>query len=127
MIRMALAVVILVLAAVLLKTGYLLSQVGITAILYLSILFILNFKISRLSMIVVSVLTIFEFGYNAYLSQVTFGYDDVHKFADATVSVKRVTDNIQENADQKILSDCHRFCLFQNGSFLGVLSGSKYL
>ncbi|MXI72532.1 YfhO family protein, partial [Mycobacterium tuberculosis] len=24
-----------------------------------------------------------------------------HKFADATVSVKRVTDNIQENADQK--------------------------
>lgn len=101
MIRMALAAVILVLAAVLLKTGYLLSQVGITAMLYLSILFILNFKISRLSMIVVSVLTIFEFGYNAYLSQVTFGYDDVHKFADATVSVKRVTDNIQENADQK--------------------------
>ena len=100
-IRMALAAVILVLAAVLLKTGYLLSQVGITAMLYLSILFILNFKISRLSMIVVSVLTIFEFGYNAYLSQVTFGYDDVHKFADATVSVKRVTDNIQENADQK--------------------------
>ena len=101
MIRMALAAVILVLAAVLLQTGYLLSQVGITAMLYLSILFILNFKISRLSMIVVSVLTIFEFGYNAYLSQVTFGYDDVHKFADATVSVKRVTDNIQENADQK--------------------------
>ena len=101
MIRMALAAVILVLAAVLLKTGYLLSQVGITAMLYLSILFILNFKISRLSMIVISVLTIFEFGYNAYLSQVTFGYDDVHKFADATVSVKRVTDNIQENADQK--------------------------
>lgn len=101
MIRMALAAVILLLAVVLLKTGYLLSQVGITAMLYLSILFILNFKISRLSMIVVSVLTIFEFGYNAYLSQVTFGYDDVHKFADATVSVKRVTDNIQENADQK--------------------------
>ena len=71
MIRMALAAVILVLAAVLLKTGYLLSQVGITAMLYLSILFILNFKISRLSMIVVSVLTIFEFGYNAYLSQVS--------------------------------------------------------
>ena len=101
MIRMALAAVILVLAAVLLKTGYLLSQVGITAMLYLSILFILNFKISRLSMIVVSVLSIIVFGYNAYLSQVTFGYDDVHKFADATVSVKRVTDNIQENADQK--------------------------
>lgn len=101
MIRMALAAVILLLAVVLLKTGYLLSQVGITAMLYLSILFILNFKISRLSMIVVSVLTIFEFGYNAYLSQVTFGYDDVHKFADATVSVKRVTDNIQESADQK--------------------------
>ena len=64
-IRMALAAVILVLAAVLLKTGYLLSQVGITAMLYLSISLYPNFKISRLSMIVVSVLTIFEFGYNA--------------------------------------------------------------
>lgn len=101
MIRMALAAVILVLAAVLLKTGYLLSQVGITVMLYLAILAILNLQWSRISVIVVSVLTIFEFGYNAYLSQVTFGYDDVHKFADATVSVKRVTDNIQENADQK--------------------------
>ena len=78
-------------------------------------------------MIVVSVLTIFEFGYNAYLSQVTFGYDDVHKFADATVSVKRVTDNIQENADQKFYRIATDFCLFQNSSFLGVLSGSKYL
>ena len=50
---------------------------------------------------IVSLVSIFEFGYNAYLSQVTLGYDNVNKFSDATVSVKRVTDNIQENSDQK--------------------------
>ncbi len=125
MIRMALAAVILVLAAVLLKTGYLLSQVGITAMLYLSILFILNFKISRLSMIVVSLLTIFEFGYNAYLSQVTFGYDDVHKFADATVSVKRVTDNIRK-CRSKILSVATDFAYSRTVPSL-VSIRSKYL
>ena len=45
-------------------------------------------------------LTIFELGYNAYLSQVTFSYAEVDKFVDATVSVKRVTDSVQEHADQ---------------------------
>lgn len=99
-IRMGGAGVLLVVAAILLKTGYLLSQVGITVMLYLAILGILNLQWSRISVIVVSLLTIFELGYNAYLSQVTFVYDDVRKFADATVSVKRVTDSVQENADQ---------------------------
>ena len=35
------------------------------------------------------------------MSQVTLGYDDVNKFSDAAVSVKRMTDNIQENADEE--------------------------
>ena len=91
----------LVLALILLKAGYLLSQVGITVLLYLLVLLVLNQKWPRLSVIVLSVLTFFELGYNAYLSQVTLGYDSVHKFADATVSVKRVTDKVQTDADEK--------------------------
>lgn len=91
----------LVLPLVLLKAGYLLSQVGITVLMYLLILLVLNQKWSRLSVVILSVLTFFELGYNAYLSQVTLGYDSVHKFADAAVSVKRVTDKVQADADEK--------------------------
>lgn len=91
----------LVLALILLKAGYLLSQVGITVLLYLLVLLVLNQKWTRLSVVILSVLTFFELGYNAYLSQVTLGYDSVHKFADAAVSVKRVTDKVQADADEK--------------------------
>ena len=91
----------LVLALVLLKAGYLLSQVGITVLMYLLVLLVLNQKWSRLSVVILSALTFFELGYNAYLSQVTLGYDSVHRFADAAVSVKRVTDKVQADADEK--------------------------
>ena len=84
----------------LLQTGYLFSQVILTLIIYLAVLALLRPRISRLSVLLLSALTIFELGYNAYLSQVTLGYADVDKFVDATVSVKRVTDSVQENADQ---------------------------
>ena len=84
----------------LLQTGYLFSRVILTLIIYLAVLALLRPRISRLSVLLLSALTIFELGYNAYLSQVTLGYADVDKFVDATVSVKRVTDSVQENADQ---------------------------
>ena len=84
----------------LLHTGYLFSRVILTLIIYLAVLALLRPRISRLSVLLLSALTIFELGYNAYLSQVTLGYADVDKFVDATVSVKRVTDSVQENADQ---------------------------
>lgn len=83
-----------------LQTGYLFSRVILTLIIYLAVLALLRPRISRLSVLLLSALTIFELGYNAYLSQVTLGYADVDKFVDATVSVKRVTDSVQENADQ---------------------------
>ena len=93
--------VFIVIAFLLLKAGYLLTQVSLTVIAYLIVLLILNFKLSRFAVVIVSFVSILEFGYNAYLSQVTLGYDNVNKFSDATVSVKRVTDNIQENSDQE--------------------------
>ena len=108
MILIGVTSVFIVIAFLLLKAGYLLTQVSLTVIAYLIVLLILNFKLSRFAVVIVSLVSILEFGYNAYLSQVTLGYDNVNKFSDATVSVKRVTDNIQENSDQKfyrIVSD----------------------
>ena len=99
-IRLLIATVVICTLVVLLQIGYLFSQVVLTLIVYLAILALLRPRMTRLAVVLLSTLTIVELGYNAYLSQVTLGYADVDKFVDATVSVKRVTDNIQENADQ---------------------------
>ena len=88
------------LLGILLQTGYLLSQVVLTLLVYLAVIFLLRTRMTRLAILALSALTIFELGYNAYLSQVTFGYADVDKFVDATVSVKQVTDEVQKQADQ---------------------------
>ena len=99
-IRLLIATVVICTLVVLLQIGYLFSQVVLTLIVYLAILALLRPRMTRLAVVLLSTITIVELGYNAYLSQVTLGYADVDKFVDATVSVKRVTDNIQENADQ---------------------------
>lgn len=90
-------VVVLVL---LLQTGYLFSRVVLTLLIYIAVLALLRSRMLRLSVILLSTLTVFELGYNAYLSQMTFSYANIDKFVDGTLSVKRVTDKIQENADQ---------------------------
>ena len=84
----------------LLQTGYLFTRVVLTLLIYLAVLTLLRPRMIRLAVILLSTLTVFELGYNAYLSQVTFSYANVDKFVDGTLSVKRVTDKIQENADQ---------------------------
>ena len=84
----------------LLQTGYLFSRVVLTLLIYLAVLALLRPGMIRLAVILLSTLTVFELGYNAYLSQVTFSYANVDEFVDGTLSVKRVTDKIQENADQ---------------------------
>jgi len=91
---------VVLLLGILLQTGYLLSQVVLTLLVYLAVIFLLRSRMTRLAILALSTLTIFELGYNAYLSQVTFGYADVDKFVDATVSVKQVTDDVQKQADQ---------------------------
>ena len=91
---------VVLLLGILLQTGYFLSQVVLTLLVYLAVIFLLRSRMTRLAILALSALTIFELGYNAYLSQVTFGYADVDKFVDATVSVKQVTDDVQKQADQ---------------------------
>lgn len=96
-------VVILLLAiptcSILLSQGYLFSQITLTFITFCIVLLALYSKPSKFGWLVLSIVSIMEFGYNAYLSQVTFSYADAHKFSDATISVKRVTDSVQENSD----------------------------
>lgn len=84
----------------LLQTGYLFSRVVLTLLIYLAVLALLRPRMTRLAVVLLSTLTVFELGYNAYLSQVTFSYANVDTFVDGTLSVKRVTDKIQENADE---------------------------
>ena len=84
----------------LLQTGYLFSRVVLTLLIYLAVLSLLRPRMIRLAVVLLSTLTVFELGYNAYLSQVTFSYANVDTFVDGTLSVKRVTDKIQENADE---------------------------
>ena len=84
----------------LLQTGYLFSRVVLTLLIYLAVLALLRPGMIRLAVVLLSTLTVFELGYNAYLSQVTFSYAKVDEFVDGTLSVKRVTDKIQENADE---------------------------
>ena len=84
----------------LLQTGYLFTRVVLTLLTYLAVLALLRPGMIRLAVILLSTLTVFELGYNTYLSQVTFSYANVDKFVDGTLSVKRVTDKIQENADE---------------------------
>ena len=54
---------------------------------------------SKVVVILLYGMTFFELGYNAYLAQVGFYYNEIDQFVDATTSVKRVTDHVKENAD----------------------------
>lgn len=100
MLSTALAAGLAGLAFYLLYQGYLLSQIPLTVGLYLLAFYALSKWRKKLILPVLALLTVFELGLNAYLSQATFGYNDALKFQDATVSVKAVTDNVQKNADQ---------------------------
>ena len=46
-------------------------------------------------------MTFFELGYNAYLAQVGFYYNEIDQFVDATTSVKRVTDHVKKHSDKE--------------------------
>ncbi|WP_153055979.1 hypothetical protein, partial [Streptococcus suis] len=81
---------------VLLQQGYFLTQVVLTVIVWIVILLSFVLQQNRLTWTTLIIVTIFELGYNAYLSQSTFFYADAYKFRDATISVKRVTDSIRD-------------------------------
>lgn len=99
--RVILTAVLLLVSAILAVKGFLFSQVYLTFFTYVFVIFSIKPKMSKLAVVLLYGMTFFELGYNAYLSQVGFYYNDVDQFVDATTSVKRVTDYVKNHADTK--------------------------
>jgi putative transmembrane protein len=99
--RVILTAVLLLVSAILAVKGFLFSQVNLTFFTYVFVIFSIKPKMSKLAVVLLYGMTFFELGYNAYLSQVGFYYNDVDQFVDATTSVKRVTDYVKNHADTK--------------------------
>lgn len=99
--RVILTAVLLLVSAILAVKGFLFSQIYLTFFTYVFVIFSIKPKMSKLAVVLLYGMTFFELGYNAYLSQVGFYYNDVDQFVDATTSVKRVTDYVKKHADTK--------------------------
>lgn len=99
--RVILTAVLLLVSAILAVKGFLFSQIYLTFFTYVFVIFSIKPKMSKLAVVLLYGMTFFELGYNAYLSQVGFYYNDVDQFVDATTSVKRVVDHVKKYADRK--------------------------
>ena len=99
--RVILTSVLLLISTILAVNGFLFSQICLTLFTYIFVIFSIKPKMSKVAIIMLYGITFFELGYNAYLAQVGFYYNELDKFVDATTSVKRVTDNVKENVDKK--------------------------
>ncbi|MBS4898998.1 MAG: YfhO family protein [Streptococcus sp.] len=99
--RVILTAVLLLVSAILAVKGFLFSQIYLTFFTYVFVIFSIKPKMSKLAVVLLYGMTFFELGYNAYLSQVGFYYNDVDQFVDATTSVKRVVDHVKKHADRK--------------------------
>lgn len=99
--RVILTSVLILISAILAVKGFLFSQICLTLFTYVFVIFSIKPKMSKVVVILLYGMTFFELGYNAYLAQVGFYYNEIDQFVDATTSVKRVTDHVKENADNK--------------------------
>ena len=93
--RVILTAVLLLISTILAVKGFLFSQIYLTFFTYVFVIFSIKPKMSKLAVVLLYGMTFFELGYNAYLSQVGFYYNDVDQFVDATTSVKRVVDHVK--------------------------------
>ena len=95
----AVSAVLLPVTLYLLAEGYLMTQLTLTAAIWLSVLLIIYFNLEKTAYLFIGAITVFELGWNAYLSQSTLGYADAYKFTDAVLSVGKVTDTVQAESD----------------------------
>lgn len=79
-----------------LHQGWALMQIPLTVLSWVGAYLFIYVKPKKMSMLLVTLITAFELGYNAYLSQVRIGYDDAFKFTDATISMQEVVDEIKK-------------------------------
>ncbi|MGT2666786.1 glycosyltransferase PgfM1 [Streptococcus rifensis] len=83
-------------AIFLMDRGYLSLQIPLTLLVWLTVLFVLYFKPTRMGWFVLSILTVFELGYNALLSQMTIGYPNAYTFTNATTELEALSKVIAE-------------------------------
>ncbi|PIH00649.1 hypothetical protein CS399_09820, partial [Fusobacterium vincentii] len=99
--RVILTSVLILISVILAVKGFLFSQICLTLFTYVFVIFSIKPKMSKAVVILLYGMTFFELGYNAYLAQVGFYYNEIDQFVDATTSVKRVTDYVKKHADNK--------------------------
>ncbi|MEX2784806.1 YfhO family protein [Streptococcus sp. H49] len=95
----AVPLLLLPLVIFLLAKGYLLTQLTVTAAIWLLVLLLIYFRLEKTLFLLLTAVTVFELGWNAYLSQSTLGYADAYKFTDAVLSVGKVTDTVQAESE----------------------------
>ncbi|MGT2936379.1 glycosyltransferase PgfM1 [Streptococcus caprae] len=79
-----------------LTKGIFFSQTLLTLMTWLAVLLFLFVQPKqKWAWIALSVMSVLELGYNAYLSQVTLGYADADKFTSATLQMKELTDVVK--------------------------------
>lgn len=86
---------------VLFQQKQLFSQLTLTLFAWGVALLVLYTKPKEVAWSLLTLLTVFELGYNAYLSQITLGYADAYKFSDAALSVKKVVNYIEKTSTAK--------------------------
>ena len=121
--KVLLTIALLMISVVLSLKGFLFSQIMLTVLTYVFVIFIHRPRISKVVIVLLYGITFFELGYNAYLAQVGFHYKEIDKFVDATTSVKRVVDNIKEKSDKEFYRMASTFAYSRTSPSLLTYSG----
>lgn len=93
------SVLIFIAVSLLNHFGYLVKLQTLSLAIWIFVLFVLAFGFKKSSYLVISLLTIFELGLNAYIVQSRMNYDDASKFRDAQLSVLPVIDLIRPSKE----------------------------
>lgn len=121
--RVILIAVLLLISAILAVKGFLFSQICLTLLTYVFVIFSIKPKMSKVVVILLYGMTFFELGYNAYLAQVGFYYNEIDQFVDATTSVKRVTDHVKKHSDKEFYRIASTFAYSRTSPSLLTYSG----
>ncbi|EHJ52477.1 glycosyltransferase PgfM1 [Streptococcus macacae] len=103
----------------LLNKGFLLTQVSLTLMTWLFVLVYLALRPKNKWVgLALLAMTVFELGYNAYLSQVTLAYTDAYKFTDISKNMKELSDVIKKKNKAGFYRVGSSFLYAKNDPFL---------
>lgn len=112
-----------VLSFYLIKEGYLLTQITLTGLTWLSALLFYNYNPKGVGRLILASITIFELGLNAYISQARIGYTDAYKFSDLAVKLNNMSRTVRDYSDQPFYRIGTDFFYSKNDPVLGSYNG----